>query len=132
VANAVCGAATAVVTGDVTSVSVSTAAVAHAALKQPAGIVGQHGCWLCFGDGAVGIGIWCPACVIGVAARSIWSHARAGDAIVRWSMAAASATRRRRKEKFIREQIRTPEMSQNTNCRQSGFEVEVVGFCLKG
>jgi len=77
-------------------VTVSTAGTVQAALEQPAGIVGQHGCWLCFGDGVDGIGIWCPACVIGAAARSIWSHARAGDTIVRWSMAAASATRRRR------------------------------------
>jgi len=57
VAYAVCGAATAVATGEVTSDSVSTAAVAHAALVHPAGMVGQHGCWLCFGAGTSGIGI---------------------------------------------------------------------------
>ena len=57
VAYAVRGVSIAVVTDDVTSVSTSTAATVHAALVQPAGIVGQHGCWLCLGEGASGIGI---------------------------------------------------------------------------
>jgi hypothetical protein len=46
-----------VVTDDVTSVSTSTAATVHAALVQPAGMVGQHGGSLCLGEGASGIGI---------------------------------------------------------------------------
>ena len=132
VAWAVWGAATAIVSGDTEIVVAATTAMVHAALAQPAGIVGQHGCWPCFCDGAVGAGIWCPACVIGIAARCIWSHARAGDAIVRWSVAAAIATRRRRRAMLIREQIRTPEMSLSLNCRQSGFCMEGVGICLKG
>jgi hypothetical protein len=46
-----------IVAGDAESDSVSTAAIVHAALTQPAGIVGQHGGWLSLCDGASGAGM---------------------------------------------------------------------------
>lgn len=50
-------ATTAIGTDDIANTTVSHGAIVHAAFTQPAGIVGQHGCWPWFCDGAVGVGI---------------------------------------------------------------------------